>query len=427
MADNETIVRGVKWGSILSIGHVTRAFRIAIWPPSKLVLCLLALVISVGAGVVLDQFFATTVGGRSYCDNMTVVYHAVVGQSATPVGVASEGAVWSGCVALLQGPVQGLLALLHLIAAYWSQAFWFALLNAIIGVAVWTFFGGAVCRIAAVQFARDERIGLGEAIRFACKRYTSLVASPIAMFIVICLMAIPVFLVGGLVLLIPFAGEIVVALLFFLALILGVVLSLLTLFGVSSLGLQMPAIGAEGRDAFDAISRGVNYVFTRPWKYILYSLFSLLYMCLTFVLVRLFAFLVLAIPYAFMKMWPWFGDPENGESKLARIWEEPTMGQLFAMPDSGGTEYVAAVMIGVLIFVLLGMMVAFIPSFILSSQTIIYFLLRRMIDFKDLDEVYVEGDESETGLTRLEKTEDQAIEPEPPAAAADAGAADEAT
>lgn len=425
MADNETIVRGVKWGSVLSIGHVTRAFRIAIWPPSKLVLCLLALVVTLGAGVLLDQFFDTTVRGQSYCDNIRDVYRLTTASGDWDL---NNVLTFTG---FYYGPLDALRGSCLLIGSYWQQSPWFVILNALIAVAVWAFFGGAVCRIAAVQFARDERIGMGEALRFACKRYTSLVASPIAMFIVICALAIPVFLAAALVLWIPFAGEMVVALLFFLALALGVVLSLLLLFGVSSLGLQMPAIGAEGRDAFDAISRGVNYVFTRPWKYILYSLFSLLYLCLTFVLVRLFAFLVLSIPYAFMKIWPWFGDPGKGESsKLAQVWIEPKMTQLFTMPASGGTEHVAAVVIGALVFILLGMMVAFIPSFILSSQTIIYFLLRRMIDFKDLDEVYVEGDETETGLTRLEKTEDQAIESEPPPAAdaaADAGATGEAT
>jgi hypothetical protein len=313
------------------------------------------------------------------------------------------------------GPVGGMTALLVLICNYWQAAPWFAVLNTLIAVLVWTFFGGAVCRMAAVQFARDERIGMGQALRFACQRYASLVASPLAMFVVIALIAVPTFFVAGAVMLIPYGGEVVVGLLFFLALGVGVVLALLALFGLAGLGLQMPAIASEGRDAFDAISRSVGYVFNRPWKYILYSLFSLLYMCLTFLLVRFFAFLVLKIPYLFLKT-TWPGPRTDGvPDKLAQIWSEPSFGNLFTMPDSGGALHFAAVVIGVYVVILLGLMIAFIPSFLLSSQTIIYFLLRRIVDFKDLDEVYLEEEEEkESGLARLEKTESTEVEPEPP-------------
>lgn len=415
MAENEVVVRGIQWSSVLSVGHVTRAFRIAIWPPSKLFLCLLALAITIGAGMLLDLGFKTEVNYQSFAAHMKGVFTLATGQCPAPAWLPLPG-TW-------YGPVVAVEQMVYLIKDYWQTHFWFALINTVVALLVWTFFGGAVCRMAAVQFARDERVGLGQALKFVCKRYASLVASPLAMFVVIALIALPVFFIAGTVLLIPYVGEIVVAVLFFLALGLGVVLSLLALFGISGLGLQMPAIGAEGRDAFDAISRSVGYVFNRPWKYLLYSLFSLLYMCLTFVLVRFFAFLVLKIPYIFLKA-TWLGSRTDGlPDKLAQVWVEPTMDNLFTMPDSGGALHFAAVVIGVFIFILLGMMIAFIPSFLLSSQTVIYFLLRRMVDFKDFDEVYLEEEQQkESGLARLEKTESTQVEPEPPAAEDDAKA-----
>jgi len=416
MADNEVAVRSVQWNHVLSVGHVVRAFRIALWPPSKLVLCLLALVITIGAGMLLDVAFKTDVWGMSFAENMRDVYDLAMGRG-TSWAVNTENL--TSTHGFYYGPLDALRRTVELARLYWQEAPWFALVNTLIGILVWTFFGGAVCRMAALQFARDERATVGEALRFACKRYASLVASPLALLVVMALIAVPVFFVAGLVLWLPYVGELVAGALFFLTIGLGVVLTFLLLFGVASLGLQMPAIGAEGRDAFDAISRGVNYVFTRPWKYILYTAFSLLYLCLTFVVVRLFALLALKIPYVSLKLWPWIGrEAEDGTpGKLARIWVEPAVENLWQMPQGAeGTELVAAVLIGIFAVILIGLTIAFIPSFILSSQTIIYFLLRRQIDFKDLEEVYTEDDEESPGLARLEKTEETVVEPEPPEA-----------
>jgi len=420
MADNEVAVHSVQWSHVLSVGHILRAFRIALWPPSKLLLCLAALVITIGAAILLDMAFETNVGGMSFAENMREVYYLAAGRG-TSWALTSENLMSTR--GFYYSPLDALRHVVELTRLYWQATPWFAFLNTLIGILVWTFFGGAVSRIVALQFARDERPTVTEALRFACKRYVSLVASPLALFIVIALIAIPAFFVAGLVLVIPFVGELVAGALFFLTIGLGVVLTFLFLFGVASLGLQMPAIGAEGRDAFDAISRGVNYVFTRPWKYILYTAFSLLYLCFTFVVVRLFTFLVLKVPYASLKLWPWIGrQAEDGTpGKLARVWVEPAMQDLWRMPaGAAGTELVAAVLVSIFIIILIGLMLAFIPSFILSAQTIIYFLLRRQIDFKDLEEVYTEDDEESPGLARLEKTEEAVVEPEPPAAGSEA-------
>lgn len=414
MADNEVVVRDVTWSRVLSVGHLLRAFRIALWPPSKLFLCFLALAITIGAGLLLDKAFQTDVNDQSFGQNMLLVYRLAMGQGGSPELSMDNLLAGRG---FYYAPLDALKAMLGLTALYWQEATWFALIQTAIALLVWTFFGGAVCRMAALQFSRDERPTMGEALRFACKRYGSLLASPVALFIVIALMAIPTFLVCALLLWIPGVGEVLTGVFFLLALVLGVVLAFLFLFGVSSLGLQMPAIGAEGRDAFDAISRGVSYVWTRPWKYILYTLFSVLYMCLTFVLVRLFAFLALKIPYTFIKLWPWVGrEAEDGSpGKLARVWVEPNLYELFRMPDSSGSEYFAAVLIGIVVFIFLGLMIAFIPSFLLTSQTIVYFLLRRQIDFKDLDDVYTEEGDEAAAAPAVEKTEEPVVQEPSPA------------
>jgi len=435
MAGNETVVRDVQWNRVLSVGHLLKTFRIALWPPSKLLLCLAAFIVTVGLGVVLDQVFQTNVYEQSFCDNMTDLYRAATGYTIdeTRYPVLSQAgeivekidvrkaapdqstnilvSAFGGGRGFWFGPLEAIRHFGRLVCRYWQEHPWFTALNALIGLLAWAFFGGCVARLAALQFARDQRATIGEAMKFTCKRFHSLVASPLALFIVIGLFALAVFLPAALVMWIPHAGELIAGLFFFVTLLVSFVLSFLFLFGVSSLGLQMPAIAVEGRDAFDAISRGVNYVFSRPWRYILYTAFSLVYLCLSFVLVRGFVFLMLKIPHSALGT---FSFAEAQKAKLHRLWTEPTIYHLFRMPaGSEGTEYVGAVLIGAFIFILLGLMVSFLPSFVITSQTIIYFLLRRMVDEKDLDEVYVADQQETTGLDRLEKTDQTRVEPEP--------------
>src|SRR5262249_49644373 len=45
-------------------------------------------------------------------------------------------------------------------------------------LATWSFFGGAITRMAAVEVARNEKIGLFEALRFTCNRWLHYVSAP---------------------------------------------------------------------------------------------------------------------------------------------------------------------------------------------------------------------------------------------------------
>lgn len=475
MADNEITVRDIQWSRVLQVGHILRAFRIAFWPPSKLLLCLAALVTTIGFGILLDLPWQTRVYDQSLAENFHDVYRASLGYVIEPrdeagaqryqrileqrlryapesehdqvrraVEIAENGTQYLivsppentreifGLALVSRGfwyaPLEAVRHLVRLIAAYWTHYWLFALLNTVVALLTWTFFGGAVCRLAALQFSRDERPGMIAALKFTAARYASLVMSPLAMFIVMAIIGLAVFFVAGVVLWIPFVGELLMGLFILLALMIGVVLALLFLFGVAGLGLQMPAIAAEGRDAFDAVSRGVNYVFTRPWRYILYTAFSLLILSLSFVLVRLFTLLALKIPYLAISIWPWIGrgdTTDDGQpvlSKLGRIWAEPSLSQFYRWPaPDGGTEHLAAILISIGVWLLVGLMLAFIPSFILTSQTIIYFLLRRLIDFKSSEEVYV--GEEEDMVVRLDKMLTTTVENEP--ASDDAGAGED--
>ena len=65
-----------------------------------------------------------------------------------------------------------------------------------VGVAVWAFFGAAICRIAAVQLAAEEQVGLGAALRYACRKWPSYFAAPLFPVGGVLLATIPVLVLG---------------------------------------------------------------------------------------------------------------------------------------------------------------------------------------------------------------------------------------
>ena len=61
-----------------------------------------------------------------------------------------------------------------------GKSFLHAVLAAVWGVVVWGSFGGAIARIAVVQVARTERVGMGKALRFAVRNWLPLVGTPLS-------------------------------------------------------------------------------------------------------------------------------------------------------------------------------------------------------------------------------------------------------
>src|SRR5881394_1639735 len=88
---------------------------------------------------------------------------------------------------------------------------------------VWSIFGGAIARIAAVHVARDEKISIRQALRFSTAKFLSFLSAPIILVVGL------VVAIGGALGNIPGIGPILVGALFFLALIAGFVMTLVLL------------------------------------------------------------------------------------------------------------------------------------------------------------------------------------------------------
>lgn len=290
------------------------------------------------------------------------------------------------------------------------EHWFFAAVLTVLVLAIWSFFGGAICRIAALQAARDEKISIRQAAGFAGRKFIAFFAAPLIPVALI--VFIGIFLaIGGLVAAIPYVGEIVAGLLFFLVLLGGFVMALVLFGAVGGGNLMWPTIAVEGSDSFDAISRSFSYVYAKPWRALFYFLVASVYGAFCFVFVRFFLLMLLKLSRLFLGIGlAGTSRPAAGEdlSKLDVMWRSPSFEGMMPAWAALGTEG-ADVVGGFLIFVWVALaaltVYAFLISFYLSGSTVIYYLLRREVDATDLEDVYVEEAEEEVAAEPLPASE----------------------
>ena len=420
MADEAQTIRSINWREVFPFTNLFKAFRVAVHP-SKLVLALTALLLIYFGGLLLDQvwpnkhlvhdepqnegFYHRDRSSARDADNPRgifrsffyfevnrlnqVVYRGVFGLDGENIYLGVRGFV-------IDGPTW--LATKHPI--YFTLfAIWFLL--------IWSVFGGAIARIAAVHVARDEKISVRQALRFSMNKLLSFAFAPLIPVLILLVIG-AVVAVGGLLLYIPVIGPIVLSIVFFLALVAGLVMALVLLGLVGGFNLMYPTIAVEGSDSFDAISRSFSYVFARPWRMLFYTLVAIVYGALTYTFVRFFIWIVLFLTHYFVGWWltgqpnaHWTGEgPDN--TRVAAIWPLPQMESLPYNVQTDGlkwSEDIAAGMIAFWVYLVIGLLGAYAISFYFSANTIIYYLMRREVDATELEDVYVEETEDEFGET----------------------------
>ncbi|MCK4625647.1 MAG: hypothetical protein KAV00_10080 [Phycisphaerae bacterium] len=276
----------------------------------------------------------------------------------------------------------------------------YSIIYIVVALAIWSVLGGAICRIAALHAAREEKISIKTAVSFSLSKFIGFFTAPLLPLGIIVLLGIFLAL-GGLLGTIPVVGEWIVAILFFLALILGAVIAFLTVGLIGGAPLMWPTIAVEGSDSFDAISRSFSYTFTRPFRYGLYWVIAAIYGTICYLFVRLFAFITLLAVHSWVGWWMGIADrPEYapGAGKLDVMWAKPTFESFhapFHFEAMSGSEAGAAVVMSLWVYLVIGVVAAFGICFLFSAATNIYCLLRRKIDATDLDDVYIEEAEAE--------------------------------
>jgi len=192
-------------------------------------------------------------------------------------------------------------------------------------LAIWAFLGGAIYRITALHAAREEKISIKQALKFSTSKFLSFFTAPLIPLAIIIALGV-LLLIGGLVGNLWGFGAILIGVLFVLAILLGLLIAFLIVGLVGGFGLMYPTIAVEGSDSFDAISRSFSYIFARPWRSLLYGGVAMIYGTLTYLFVRLFAYIALAATHLFVNWGIWTGGAglAGNATKLDAMWTMPT-------------------------------------------------------------------------------------------------------
>lgn len=276
---------------------------------------------------------------------------------------------------------------------------WYSVVFGLAVLAVLAIFGGAVCRMAAMAFAREERLGAWRALQFSTRRFVSLVSAPLLPLGVMLFLGlvIALFSILGA---IPGVGEILVGVLMGLTIIGGIVIAVVLVGLLGSGGLMFPAVAVEGAEGFDALSRSYSYLFGRPWQLAWYYLLAGIYGGICYMFIRLFVFLVLAAVHGAVGLTVNWDGPHYlaAVGKLDLMWPAPSFSNLVpAVPwvALSGTETVAAGLIWLWVVLVAGVVLAFVISFCYTVNTVAYLLLREKVDGTDYEDIFVEEDAEE--------------------------------
>ncbi|HCO95624.1 MAG TPA: hypothetical protein DIU00_17035 [Phycisphaerales bacterium] len=405
---------------------IFQTFRMSI-QPTKLIITSVALAVICLAGWIMDfsksvvatkgtKIVVTTRGTQDkfteldiYITDSSQLSSYIAGFKEKSQGVGVFSTMWHFSGKRFQGAVDSVFALdvpgvMGNITDFFRAVAWalryhpvYCIIFFIIMLAVISISGGAVCRIAALQFARGEKPGLTEALRYSIKRFTGFFTAPLAPIGIIVFIGLFIFLLG-LAGNIPRAGELIVGIGMAFALFAGALIAVIVIGAVAGLNLMFPAVAYDGSDCFDAISRSFSYVYARPWRMAVYTVIAAVYGSICYTFVRFFAFLSLWITRWFLQVALWVGDSSGQADKLTAIWPKPEFSRLvrFSPPvEANWTEWIAAFLVYLSLLVIVGLVVSFIISFYLSANTIIYSLMRNTVDNTAREDIYMHFEEAE--------------------------------
>ncbi len=310
--------------------------------------------------------------------------------ASNPLGIASPSQVNS---TVSPGVVQSVLRFFT-VGPIWlmTQHPLYFILFGSYALVIWSIFGGAISRIAAVHVARDEKLSIRSALMFSGGKFFSFLFAPL----------IPMMIVVGIGLLvtagsalanIPYLGPIIVGAAFLLALAAGFFMALVLLGLIGGFNLMYPTVAVEGSDSFDAISRSFSYLYARPWRLGFYTIISVVYGAVSYLFVRFFIYVMLLLAHKFAGL-AIFTTTEGAVPLWTSLWASPsTAARLSYDVDTLGLTFaqeIGARLIWFWVHLVIAMLGAFVVCFYFSANTIIYYLMRKEVDATELDDVYLE-------------------------------------
>lgn len=262
---------------------------------------------------------------------------------------------------------------------------WHHVVVALVLLVVWSVIGGALARVHAVRIARDRSISWDDGFAFSISNLRAFVQAPLFVLLA-ALLFMALDAAAGAAIAIPWAGAILQLVLQPLALLAGLIVTIIVLGGVFGFPLLQSAVAADRNGTLDAVSRTFSYAFTRPVLFIGGGA------------------LVFAVGGLIAALGAWFLEGVTLRGLLlGASWSEETaqaIGVGYAaarsfgvpnVPDGMGTPATISVWVSYVWSALAILAVrGFVLSYVVGGLTDLYFLLREEVDGTPTSEVYLE-------------------------------------
>ncbi|MCP4365261.1 MAG: hypothetical protein GY800_08185, partial [Planctomycetes bacterium] len=263
-------------------------------------------------------------------------------------------------------------------------------------LAIWSIVGGAITRIAAMEYARGAKVGLVDSVKYSLKKFWSYFWGPMAPLVGVVFFVL-LNALCGLVGQAPFM-EVAVALGFPVIIVFSFLILFVGIIGGVGSALMFPTISADGSDAFDAMSRAYSYVLSKPFGFMVYCASAAVYgaVCLYFVATAIDLLVDTSLFTVGMGMGEKFGKVVTAINVLA----SPAGGGVNydflaqarrAFGSLGSTTMVFTTATLILYLFLIKVIVwAVGVSFAGSAQSVLYLLMRKDVDGTEIEDVYTE-------------------------------------
>jgi hypothetical protein len=392
--------------------HLLRASGLAI-DPRKMLLGGLALVLlATGSGVFETLPFAPRdiVNEDLHQQRNTVFGHGLALAGFFQRPVIESWLSWDAAAFSLLAPIRTVIEPGRVLfqadrswpalALAWTQLLW--------ALIVWSFIGGAICRMSAIQFSKRKRIGIREALKFSRRQLLGYLIAPLLPLSAVLILQGFNWLLGFLASLTPPIGNVVLGLVWIVVLFTGFLMAVLVLGLATGWPLMIAAISTEDSDGFDGFSRAFGYLVDRPWQAAAFAAFSLPIFAVSRWFLAILIGLTISLGASAVERGHHFGESavERGDDPqtlntyslldvdshsrgpagwIARKLEDDLLGvrDFFWPPAASPVSLpiIAWTFIPALLYVGFG------PSFFWSATTVSYFLLRQSDDGTPLDSV----------------------------------------
>lgn len=286
-------------------------------------------------------------------------------------------------------------------------------------ILIWSFFGGAITRMAAMELARHESVQMTEAIKFSRGRVRDLVLAPLVPLLLVAgVMVLSV--IFGFLYMVPVLGDILLGGLGWVFPLAGGLAMSFLLVGLISWPVMVAIVGTDSEDYVQATARGISYLYQRPRAIFMYSAGALLLGAASVFTVGVFSSMSVYLAKWSVAQTPGLSYASGGTKPAALFVAAPTtFGWRTLLLDGATTEtgspvvvdgrvdearlrefskdlnwaYPGTVINGAWLYGGVLLVVGFGYSFFWSAATALYLWLRHDIDGLETTEVYLEDED----------------------------------